>query len=186
MAAIHGEFKKTSDEGAGEITMNKCSHFSPTIRPVLFLDIDGVLNTISTMIKHRSNAVFTPEAIESLEWIVSATDCSVVISSSWRKDQMKKLADALDFNGLGVVSSRIIGMTPLIDSVNAPSREDEVDCWIHQNDFRGRFAILDDEPFTGMLKPWQVLTLQETGLTRQLAKKAIRLLLHGQDNNSAG
>ncbi|EJK70409.1 hypothetical protein THAOC_08235 [Thalassiosira oceanica] len=49
-------------------------------RPVLFLDIDGVLNTQ----KHNTQIYFEPRLLARLKIILEATDALVVLSTFWR------------------------------------------------------------------------------------------------------
>ena len=92
---------------------------------------------------------------------------------------MAALNKVLEFHGLGIAMSRIIGVTRLLDPADKPTREDEIDYWLSDHRFKGRMAILDDEILEGDLRPWQVLTFQETGLTSQSAMKVIGVLKSG-------
>ena len=49
-------------------------------RPVLFLDIDGVLNTQ----KHNTQIYFDPRLLDRLKRILEETDALVVLSTFWR------------------------------------------------------------------------------------------------------
>lgn len=147
-------------------------------KPILFLDIDGVMNTTTSCALNRSNAIFVGEAVDALRATVSETGCDVVISSTWRETRMQLVKSALDLHGLDLVANRIIGATPVLDSADEPKREDEIDQWLHENPFSGRMAILDDEPCGG-LRIWQVLVREDAGLTNADAAKAIRLLQIG-------
>lgn len=147
--------------------------------PILFLDIDGVMNTTRTINRHRTNEVFSAEAVKSLLRIVCATNCRIVISSSWRSDRMDRIGTLLAEHGLAVAAVRIIGATPILDPTDLPTREDEIECWLKQNKYSGHFAIIDDEPILGPLRPWAVQTSEATGLTSALANQAIELLTNG-------
>lgn len=55
---------------------------------VLFLDIDGVLNSVETMRSGRWNAgteTLDPENVERLDRLIQLTGAVVVVSSTWRK-----------------------------------------------------------------------------------------------------
>ncbi len=117
--------------------------------------------------------------MDGLRDIVTQTGCEIVISSTWREDNMDALNRAWEIHGLEIVKSRIIGATELLDRADIPSREDEIDKWLSDHQFKGRMAILDDEVIGGDLRNWQVLTFQETGLTHRLAQQAIQLLKSG-------
>jgi hypothetical protein len=147
--------------------------------PILFLDIDGVMNTLDGMASNKSNAVFTVSAVAGLRRIVCDTDCAIVISSTWREDRMGNLKDALISHGLGVVVERIIGFTPLLSPNDHPTRTDEIGCWLHHFGHQGRIAILDDEPLFGELTPWHVCIRDSVGLNEAGALWAVRLLTTG-------
>jgi len=74
---------------------------------VIFLDIDGVLNTWSFIAKLPSSASYQDaidrEAVSRLNRLVEATGAKVVISSSWRRihtpADMQKLLDHQGFRG---------------------------------------------------------------------------------------
>jgi len=146
---------------------------------VLFLDIDGVMRVFPSAADSCLKTGFTARAISGLREIVASTACDIVISSTWREDSMDLLNQALEFHGLGIATSRIIGGTPFLDPADNPTREDEIDYWLSDHQFNGRMAILDDEILDADLRPWQVLTFQETGLTPRLAQRAIQLLKSG-------
>lgn len=97
--------------------------------PILFLDIDGVMNTTTSF--PSKCEIFTSSAVENLKEIVTATGCDVVISSTWREDKMNRLHAVLKAHGLRIVSENVIGSTPLLDCTDLPTREDEIDCWLH-------------------------------------------------------
>lgn len=151
----------------------------PKPRSVLFLDIDGVMRPMPKNSTSHGKYGFSTAAVEALRKVVTSTGCVVVISSTWREDMMDELRDALVQYGLQVVADSIIGATPLMDPADGPTREDEIDAWLHKSQFCGRLAILDDEPFHHELRRWLVLTSQETGLAAAHAQKAINLLKSG-------
>ena len=148
-------------------------------RPVLFLDIDGVMRVFPSAADSHPKTGFTARAISGLQEIVASTACDIVLSSTWREEGMAALNKVLEFHGLGIAMSRIIGVTRLLDPADTPTREDEIDYWLSDHRFKGRMAILDDEILEGDLRPWQVLTFQETGLTSQSAMKVIGVLKSG-------
>ena len=149
------------------------------LHPLLFLDIDGVMNTVGGMSLHKSKSVFTPASVIALRRIMQATACRVVISSSWRMDQMSLLETVFADHGLHMILERIIGSTPVLDPRDAPTREDEIGCWLHGSPYRGRMAILDDEPCLGELSPWHVRIPNDAGLDEFSALEAVKLLTEG-------
>jgi hypothetical protein len=55
-------------------------------KPVLFLDIDGVLNSTSWAIRTKQRGIWgiDPDTIPHLQRIVDETGCDIVVSSTWR------------------------------------------------------------------------------------------------------
>ncbi len=146
-------------------------------RPVLFLDIDGVMNSTGSILQHKSNRIFTPEAIRCLRQIIAKTTCSIVISSSWREpEQWLIVPEVFTRNGLGQVLDLIIGTTPIFPSSIGATREDEVDYWLAAHRHSGPYAILDDIPCSGDHSTHWVQTSTETGLTGLECERTIKLL----------
>lgn len=103
---------------------------------VLFLDIDGVLNStqwwerrdkIDSFDPNEWTSMFDrcvwdidPEGLEMLEDIVERTDCMIVVSSSWRVlhsldsiwSTLNETAGVHRQRGTTIARSRIIGKTP--------------------------------------------------------------------------
>ena len=75
---------------------------------VLFLDVDGVLHT-----RYCFDGKLRADQIQNLTQIVSATDCKIVLSSTWilRQKWKDDLFDALRAKG-GLAT--FVGDTPLI------------------------------------------------------------------------
>lgn len=147
--------------------------------PVLFLDIDGVLNTPDSCLQNRSNEVFLPSAVKNLLLIVEKTNCHIVITSSWRTDhKQQRILPAFQENGLASLESRVIGFTPDLSSKPGTTREDEIQAWLDANRPGAPCAILDDDPsqFPGALCSRLVLVDDRSGLTSKNAEHCIRLL----------
>jgi len=75
---------------------------------ILFLDVDGVLNTAAT-------TGISVVHIERLKHIVDQTNCKIVLSTSWRvvDDTRRQIIEALYKIGNMDVSNIIIGSTPI-------------------------------------------------------------------------
>ena len=145
---------------------------------VLFLDIDGVLATVADSAKNGNDPFFLPSrTVELLNSVCERTDCSVVVSSTWRK-----LPD-LDTRGI----MRAAGFSGrFADTWKTPEhwhgiRGDEIAEWI--SDFRRtaavrlRFAIVDDD---SDFHEWQrtrlVLTDGAVGMTELDADALVEML----------
>lgn len=130
---------------------------------VLFLDVDGVLNT------YNSGGIYTltKSKLRLLQYIVEQTNCKIVLSSTWRKgrDHMVVLIRALNYRGL-----RIHDVTPRIGI-----RGVEVANWMADNtDVGVVYAILDDvDDFLPYQKSNLFLTDSNVGLTKEIADKVI-------------
>ena len=98
--------------------------------PVLFLDIDEVMRVFPSAADSCPKTGSTARAISGLQKIIASTGCDIVVSSTWREDNMDALNQVLGFHGLGVVRARIIGVTPFLDPADNPTREDEIDYWL--------------------------------------------------------
>jgi hypothetical protein len=122
---------------------------------VIFLDIDGVLNSNDWYVYRRDNVPmdsvsaqypfyeFDPRAIERLNRIIESTEAKIVVSSSWRHgetvESMQILFDRIQLKG------EIIGLTPslhckkpYIDSGGYTiPRGCEIDWWLkNEGDFQ--------------------------------------------------
>lgn len=131
----------------------------PTIRRVLFLDVDGVLNT-------RPGSL-DEDKLELLRHLIVMSGASVVVSSSWRTvpEQYERLLKALA--GIGVVP---IGCTPDLTIEKAgiflsKDRWQEIQAWLDAHPTVDQWVILDDCLYMGPLASWHVRTILEWGLT---------------------
>jgi hypothetical protein len=156
---------------------------------VLFLDIDGVLNSEWSITKLGKDCKFNdnphPLHIKWLNHIVAKTGAKVVISSVWRRNaswlQMWRLLDALGFEG------EVIGETPELHS----HRGVEIQTWLNvYKDGKAllrfsedkppepieSFVILDDDSDMGDLRPYLIKVDAKKGLTKEDAGEAIKVL----------
>ena len=153
--------------------------------PVIFLDIDGPLNTQ----RHMRNLtalhgpsgrrdlygpIFDPEAVDNLRDVVENTDAQIVISSTWRIlmsiEEMQEMWTERDLPG------EIIDYTPRCG--DAP-RGWEIRKWLLANRVSQfeNYVIFDDD---GDMLWWQrknfLLVSFDVGIESKHAKKAIHLL----------
>jgi HAD domain in Swiss Army Knife RNA repair proteins len=133
--------------------------------PILFLDIDGVMNTTASCLRNRSGLVFTRSAVEALGEIVQTSDCRIVISSTRRSAGLGALKDNFENNHMADISKRIVAATPRFTDFDTDDwREDEIAAWLADFHVTEKYAILDDKPFTGPLRRRLVLTDHDHGL----------------------
>jgi hypothetical protein len=169
----------------------------------LFLDFDGVLNTMEYQavlqwrgepMKDQYGSLFDPRVIENLNLIIEQTDSKIVISSSWRLDGIKRMREMWAARGL---PGKVYGVTPELSEIRFNSIQDdrdsisvipygtrglEVNEWLrtNTNNYNNSYsyAIIDDfDDFISCQMPYVVLTEPETGLTKELAAKVTALLL---------
>jgi len=141
------------------------------MNPLIFLDVDGVLNT--------RNGSLDADKLDLLRGVIQATSAHVVISSTWRhtEHQMARLRPELEKRGIAIV-----GKTPDASYRNpdepfwvASTRATEILQWLGEHREYTNFVILDDAPFT-QLKGWLVQTKSDVGLTPEHCEEIIRRL----------
>lgn len=144
---------------------------------VLFLDIDGVLNT--PKMTGRFGVDFVDNILVALvARIVKETDCKIVLSSTWRIDEKDRM---LATRELGEQGLTIHDCTPVItrsggwESGGSVRRHEEIQAWLDQNPV-DRFAILDDM-HEACIEGSFFKTDENRGLTVQIAEQVIEHLL---------
>lgn len=163
-------------------------------RPVLFLDIDGVLNSAEWMRAghmrpHRGprQSSFDPAACARLERVLRTTGAQVVISSSWR---ITHTTDAIEsmLRERGAVSAVVIGETPRLGATRRhpadggsttfgrTQRGDEIAAWLRKHPEVTRWAIVDDDNDMGALRGRLVRTSWARGLEEVHVDALIRAL----------
>lgn len=144
------------------------------MRKILFLDVDGVLNSHAT----GGRYALKRRCLQRLQHIVEETGCEIVLSSTWRKDEyaLRRLRRVLAYRKI-----KIIGMTPVepggIHGV-------EIANWcadhLYETDEPFVIAILDDD--SDMLE-YQLKNFFQTdgqyGLTDTIAYRVIYHLNNG-------
>lgn len=161
---------------------------------ILFLDIDGVVNSVVTAQRHRGVIGIDPYMAILVDRIVQATGCKIVLSSTWR----------LFENSREEVRQQVgefIACTPsmpLMGGAEMCERGKEIKAWLEANptikcdtptscpqNSRAmcnghkieRFAILDDN--SDMLPEQSenfFKTSWSTGLTQEIANEVIKYL----------
>ena len=161
---------------------------------VLFLDIDGVLNSYQSArylhsVKHKTddqipeyfndyllkNALeLCPTAISNLEYILEEIkDLKIVVSSTWRMGCELKDLKAL-FPCSSLIKSRIIDSTPMLKQ---SQRGDEIKRWIVARNVRIKdFIVLDDDCDMDAVEDNFVHINHKNGLTYTDAELVISML----------
>lgn len=150
---------------------------------IVFLDIDGVLNSQNKLMEvyyktgkpHSGiNYPFDEKCLENLKILIEETNSKIVITSTWRKyeEDMKKLINIFkEYN----LDKRIIGYTPVLNT----KREEEIIEYLKELDTNVNFVIIDDITDMGTLNEKLVVTSYKTGLTNEIVSSAIKILKKG-------
>ena len=147
-------------------------HGAPRDR-IVFLDIDGVLNSIETILGPESEiraGILDSQLVGRLNRILSATGAAVVVSSTWRElfdvRELQRRLESYGFSGL------ILGTTPIRADND---REAEILAWLERHG-PVRFVILDDRTDFYDLAGRLVQTTLEKGLQDVHVDRAIELM----------
>jgi hypothetical protein len=158
------------------------------MKPVLFLDIDGVLTSWANAVANPStgSTLTDPQldraCVARVNRIVAETGCEVVVCSTLRRQPRARVALTRVLREFGATFD-VEDVTPYIP--RAP-RGNEIAAWIDANHFTGPFAVLDDsslnradgkdytiapDVFRRWVKPWT-----DKGVTDAEADQCIALL----------
>lgn len=160
---------------------------------VIFLDFDGVLNSVASMIWNNrqkllglsdtpSHKSFCPISCSNFQYVLEEVpDVQVVVSSTWRKynkiDALKKI-----FEQNHLIPERMIGTTPVLDGY----RGAEIDAYLKDHPEITTFVIIDDD---SDMKPYMdrlVKTDSRVGFTFVNADKVIEMLGGASEEESKG
>lgn len=161
---------------------------------VVFLDIDGVLNTWRFVeIQERNNECnyyeaqfnFDPICMKNLKDLVETFDARIVVSSTWRlhynsalnPNHWIEMIRNLDEYGL---KDRVIGVTPRLSSFNGGTyveRGNEIQDWLNTTDVEvTNFVILDDDADMAHLVHKLAKSTMQDGFTDAVKQKAFEIL----------
>lgn len=166
----------------------------PQARPIVFLDVDGVLNRRSTrpgagvrecvlqrpysLTKHQG--VVETAMVDALQRAVQSCGAQIVVSSSWREGLES-----------GAAFAAAIGLPPLAGAPDlihkdwrtggkpSSNRYHEIGWWLDDHKKVTRYAILDDHEF--IPPDWPLLdhfvkTDPERGITNENINRMLELL----------
>ena len=174
---------------------------------VLFLDIDGVINTVGgelgakycqgrdideiyakrkelgALAAHAE--VFDPACLWYLREIVKDTGCKIVVSSTWR---IKQTVESMkSWFKCPIIREAIIDKTPefygseydhLRDRRGRIQRGEEIKWWVDNHPEVTRYAILDDDSDMDIVMDNFFRTCSHDGLKKTVAQKVIFHLNH--------
>jgi len=148
---------------------------------VLFLDVDGVLNSRDDFDPDKAWPPLNQAALSRLRHVVKKSGCYVVLSSTWRKRQehvdLLKAAGGFPspHDDWRTIEQPFIVTNGIIRGV--AMRGNEIAEWLSRHPEVERYAIVDDD---GDMLPEQlpffVQTSFETGLTDAHAERLIAIL----------
>ena len=161
---------------------------------VIFLDIDGVLNTgwwytqmDKNTPKDKYGYAFDPNSVANLKKIIDETGADIVISSSWKSFGLSELEEMWQDRGL---PGKLIGITPnsVSDEMLLNADLDHMELfsirgmenkeWLTKHGKRvSQYAIIDD--MNNMLpdqQPYFIQTNSEVGITDEDAERAIEII----------
>lgn len=148
---------------------------------IVFLDFDGVLNSLADFAFGLGSTCFRPAYIGRLNDIVKASEAKVVVSSAWRVDHsLDELRQVLTTSGF---QGEIIGSTPIHSHDHAVGLSDicrirceEIQAWIdaHSEPLTS-FVVLDDLELE-LLAAYQIKTDMEDGLCDHHVGQALAIL----------
>ena len=148
---------------------------------ILFLDVDGVLNSRDYVYRMRAKDKkyrlwldTDPEAVKLLQGIIEATKCKVVLSSTWRlyEDSRKHVKEKV---------CHYIDCTADLQrgaKRGIVARGEEVKLWLDQHPDVTQYAILDDDS-DFLPYQWLFKTTFNHGLTPEIAEAVISHLNAG-------
>jgi len=113
------------------------------VRPVIFLDFDGVLNSARSAIAFGGygEAQLDPVAVALVASLAKLADARVVVSSTWRL--LYSLGDLRRIlsNYSHALADRLVDATP---SIRSGHRGEEIEAWLTDNGIPS-YVILDDD-----------------------------------------
>ena len=174
------------------------------VQRYLFLDIDGVLNTIrysNFLVDHHEDevdedgALFDPEAVNNLVCIIeNVVDLRIIISSTWRLkgwEWMQRLWKKRKLPGAIYSFTPVLEVVCFVDKINRKdstsvypygTRALEVNEWLRlyagQNSLTYKYVILDDvNDFLVMQQEHVIIIDPNFGITKENVLKALEILL---------
>lgn len=154
---------------------------------IIFLDIDGVLNSEESIVRFYEEAmskgqpnyncdeIFPKEYMNNLKELVEETDSKIVISSTWRmfypdNDKWFKLMSNLkEYN----LDTKVIDRTPY----TSKKRGDEIRMWLSEHPEVSNFVIIDDDSdMCEFTETKLAKSSWKNGFTKEVKDKALMIL----------
>ncbi len=126
---------------------------------VIFLDIDGVLNSDSTPNPRKFPYIVDKRLLARFQELVRKTGATVVLSSTWRVDPVGRLAAKL----------HEVPFDDICPDMPEAPRCEEIQSWLRRHPEATRYAVLDNEDdCLDELPLFQPSS--KTGLTEEIAQ----------------
>lgn len=167
------------------------------MKKVIFLDIDGVLNSNFWNADHQreisDGKYIDTEKVKLLSGLVKKSEASIILHSGWRfwfdadvqptRSEAKYLTDLLESEGMTVA-----GMTPDLTTEEirktkkfSKVKAEEILTWLKDHPETKNWVVLDDlELHNENIAKCQVMTDAEQGLTEADVDRALEIL-SGED-----
>jgi hypothetical protein len=143
---------------------------------VIFLGINGVLNTDRTALRYGQSLI-DQNLVKILKKIIIKTKAEIVLSSSWRNDVESRKMIKCSFEKEDI---DFIDYTPQIEPKKHQfwiNRCDEIKSWLKNHPQVKKFVIVDDNFDAGLgLKDNFFQTDAEFGITEFIAEEIIKFL----------
>lgn len=134
---------------------------------IIFLDIDGVLNNITSMMAGPL-ILFDQATVNRLKQIMNFTGAKIVLSTAWRLNPYLKKILIEELEKKGVKKELIIGQTPDLSIINK-TRDYEILFWVYSNrDKIKKWVAIDDLNLKKLPSKNFVRTKFHSGLTDKL------------------
>lgn len=159
---------------------------------IIFLDVDGVLNSEDDLMIHRKKnsikgcilyAEVEDRPLKLLKEIVKKTSAKIVVSSSWRIGCERSGKESVFGKGLYEKLKRrlkdfgmeIYDITPSLGS--GTQRGDEIREWLSKNETENFIILDDDSDMREYINTEHFIhTTYKHGLTEELKNRAIEVL----------
>lgn len=147
---------------------------------LLFLDIDGVLNSHNFLRNVTGDSFdhshkIDPSTVELVNYITDTTNCHIVISSSWRIPYAKNLSGLRGLLQKVKINAPMQGITPINNSPRGYQIQQYINSISKYKNITN-FAIIDDDADMLHLTKYLVKTDPNVGLTKQNADLLIEKL----------
>lgn len=147
------------------------------MKPIIFLDIDGVLNRLGTLEEGRTTTLWEgfigmePELVARFNELVKKTNAWVVLSSTWRRD--RNWREVMAANGLDF---EFLDRTPVH---HRKPRGYEIYAWLRENRDLKTYAIIDDNADMLLLQKSHFFQTDfRFGLTQEIADAVATYLIN--------